>query len=110
MLLGEMIPYGATLYVAMTILARMPAGEWLDIEDERLAARWKGSRTYFVGYSYRIAELTSELSARRALDDRATISVALLYLLALRAFAVADDREILEAYSTPVGRTAALLS
>lgn len=95
-LLGEMIPYGVTLHVAMALLARTAAGDWLDEEDERIASRWKGTRTCFVGSSYRIAALTEDIAAARAADDRPKIPVALLYLLALRCFELAADHELIE--------------
>lgn len=100
-LLGEMIPYGVTLHVAMTLLARMPAADWLDEEDERIAAHWKGARTCFVGSSYRIAELTTDIAAMRAADNRPAVPVALLYMLALRSFEMAGDRELIDACPGP---------
>lgn len=96
-LLGEMIPYGVTLHVAMSLLARAVVGDWLDEEDERIVSRWKGARTCFVGSSYRIAEMTAEIAAARAADDQPAIPVALLYLLSLRSFEMATDRELVDA-------------
>ncbi|WP_454884356.1 hypothetical protein [Sphingomonas oryzagri] len=97
-LLGEMIPYGVTLHVAMTLLARTVTGDWLDEADERIASQWKGARTCFVGSSYRIAEMTAGIAAARVADDQPPVPVALLYLLALRCFEMATDHELMDAH------------
>lgn len=96
-LLGEMIPYGMTLYVALSILADATCAAWMGADDERLSGRLRGARTYYVGYSVKIAELTTAIAAVRAVEGRDILPVAHLYVLALRCLTLTDDGELLAA-------------
>jgi hypothetical protein len=91
---GEMIPYGMTLYVALSILADGPAAAWLDLDDERLSVRLRGGKTYYVGYSLRIAELTASIGAARNVEGRPGLPVAHLYVLALQCLKLTEDAEL----------------
>lgn len=99
MLLGELIPYGATLYVAVALLARLRPEDIGSEADARTSNRLAGERPYFVGFSFQLAHLTNELRTRAG-DTVPHLSVAQLYLLGLLAFAGAEDRELIRAYDT----------
>jgi hypothetical protein len=83
-----------TLYVALHTLAETPAGAWLDSADESLAGQWRGDRTYYVGYSCRVAELTARILEARVADGRAALPISLLYVLAVRSLDFLDDGEL----------------
>lgn len=94
---GELIPYGATLYVAVALLSRLPPQELVGEREVLACARLSGDRTYFVGFSHVIAHLTQALR-EGAQHDATGLSVARLYMLGLLAFEGAEDREILAIY------------
>ena len=92
--LGEMIPYGMTLYVAVSILAASPVAAWIDGDDERISKRLAGEKTYYVGYSYEIVDLIASIARARVAEGRSALPVGQLYLLALRCLALISDSEL----------------
>lgn len=96
---GELIPYGATLYASVALLDAMAPQDIAAEADVRSCMRLAGSRSYFVGFSVRLAELVVDLRQRVA-GIATDLPVARLYLLGLVAFASADDDEIVRAYRT----------
>lgn len=98
-LLGELVPYGATLYVAVALLAEMQPQERAGEPDIRSCQGLAGNRIYFVGFSHALAQLTERVRTG-AVGIAADLSVARIYLLGLLAFDGADDEELLRAYRT----------
>jgi hypothetical protein len=100
-LAGDLLPYGATLRVAVTMLSEMPTAELVsEIACDELAA-FMGKEVRFVGTSPSLAVLTAKL-AQRAAASHAISSAPqtwLIFLAALAFMRAAEDSPILRIHN-----------
>lgn len=99
-LVGDLLPYGATLRVSVTMLDRVPLDE---IAAELITGgldHYAGKEIRFVGTSPQLATLTARLSERISATE--AISAApptwRLYLAALSLMRVTDDAILARTY------------
>ena len=94
------ISYGSTLFTALNLLATRENGEIGDMLESAETGILAGDITCFVGYPPELADLVDRIMVRiRASEEIGEpITVARLYLAALRFLGESEDREILAAF------------
>lgn len=103
-LVRELLSYGATLYVAVTLLDRLEdreiAGELAAPHLGRLA----GGTTCFVGFRQELAERVERIVRRVDASGELAepVRVGRLYLAALRGLTEAEDGDLLAAWRAAV--------
>ncbi len=95
-----LISYGSTLFTALNLLARQEDGEIGDMLQSPETGILAGDITCFVGYPPDLADLVDRIMERirASREIGEPVTVARLYLAALRFLAESDDHEILAAF------------
>ncbi len=95
----ELISYGTTLFVAVTLLERLDASELVAQIDQQRCAELSGEITCFVGFPLQLAEIIERISRRvDASGEHDRTSVGRLYIAAILTLLEADDHQILRAF------------
>jgi hypothetical protein len=99
-LVGDLLPYGMTLRVAVAMLERMATEELLAELDCDELATFSGANTHFVGTSPRLAVLAAaQLDRLRAAGPSgAVLQTGQLYVAALVAMRAAEARPLTPTY------------
>ncbi len=93
------IPYGATLFTALSILAAREDEDIGDMLQSPETARLAGGYSCFVGYSSELSDLAARTleRIRQSQEIGEAVTVSRLYLVALRFLAEAEPPEIMAA-------------
>ncbi len=112
-LAGDLIPYGVTLYAAMTVFAGLDSSEQVAELEAPLCSRLVGRSAHFVGFSPELRALIVHISESISASGQVARNplVNRLYVAGLAAFASAEDAELRQAYgkATDVLATRVLL-
>lgn len=94
------IPYGATLFTALSILAAREEEEIADMLQSPETARLAGRYSCFVGYSSELSDLAARTleRIRRSPEIGEAVTISRIYLVALRCLAEAEPPEIMAAF------------
>ena len=99
-LAGDLIPYGVTLYAAMTVFAGLDSSEQVAELEAPLCSRLAGSSVHFVGFSPELRALIVHISDSIGASGQVARNplVSRLYLAGLAAFSSAEDDELRHAF------------
>jgi hypothetical protein len=99
-LVGDLLPYGLTLRVAVAMLDSMTTDELVAELDCDELATFSGGDTHFVGTSPHLATMaSSQLDRVRAAGmSQNALQTGTLYLAALSAMRAAEDRSLTSTY------------
>ena len=100
-LVGEFIPYGATLSVAVMLLDRLAADEIAAELEDPPSNRLAGDSVHFVGCSTELVGIVQRVADRLTASDQieGAPSAGRLYHVGLVAFGAAEDGELADAYA-----------
>ncbi|MET3436004.1 hypothetical protein [Sphingomonas sp. 1185] len=101
-LAGALIPYGMTLFTALTILSRLdPADQMAAYQDLECRRLW-GQDVHFVGAASTLRDLVEDIIGSLESGDIRTLKakVSVIYVAALRACHEAESDTLQAAYLT----------
>lgn len=106
-MVGEFIPYGLTLYVAVQLLTRCDPSDIVAELESAACAALAGKIIRFVGTSPTLMNLTEEIEARlETSEESATLpEIWKLYNVALLILQMTEDEEVIQAYRVAAGAT-----